>query len=96
MSKFYTGYNPGTNCRGLPSDGYRTPEPKHEATAAADSSTDIGKSFKKTCEKATLRILELREQGDPRVIGLPDEIKPTSRQYRKYRNKCGNAYNWSR
>jgi len=96
MTRGYSNYKVNTNSRGRPSGAFATPKPKYKAKAAADSGTDIGKRFAEICQQASKKIQELREKMDPSVIGLPDQVQPTARQYRRYRNGHGLACRFSR
>lgn len=94
----YKGYKPNTNSRGLASGAFSTPVPKNQATTM-----EADKDFQKICERATKRIQELKEAGggvardlDGNKRSLPDEVKCTARQYRKFRNKYGLAYEFGR
>ena len=94
----YPGYKPNTNSRGLPSGMFSTPNPKNQANVMT-----VDDGFKQICERATQRIQELKEAGGGMVVdldgnkrSLPDEVKCTARQYRKFRNKYGLAYEFGR
>jgi len=99
MNRNYTGWKPGTNSRGLPSRDVE--QPKNYANSVTSKETDIAKSFAATCKKATDVINDMIEQGR-----LPEsfwntkdkyeEVKPTARQYRRYRQGHGLAYQYGR
>jgi len=91
MTRGYSNYKEGTNSRGLPSGVFEAPDPKHIATSMP---SDV--NFQNICKKASERIQEMKESGDRRAQGMPDEVACTSRQYRRYRNQHGLAYEFGR
>lgn len=102
----YSGYKEGTNSRGLPSGLFETPEPKHCATSM-DGENSFKQICERATQNINTLIergdlpASFWSKGGSHTCGKKpgsspsySEVKPTSRQYRRYRNGHGLAFKY--
>jgi hypothetical protein len=107
--KRYSSYKNGLNSRGLPSGLFETPEPNNYAKSMAEDAAfqqvcacatkQINKEIEEERIPAPFWNFKGGSPGQGKKKGSQSpytEVKATARQYRKFRNKRGLAYNYGK